>query len=358
MTFNDGIRINIDSAIALANLSIEAREDYLSFVSDFIDYMNMINRKNVMFKKENKYNFEVDDFLALCQRKLIGNKNIKVKSPLKLYYISLINNHKIFLEEILKNIVEFYKLYYNGTLTDMVLSERFVDYLNSVDDFDLIVKNNLEKIKDIGIDKITLIDGIDLDGNYAMSVMKNPNKFEDGDIRYMIIGTLSDGNITNEDKLDDSTYTYDVKDANYIIRFTKGTLCNDEVDMILNSLIFDFNSLPSKEVLTDSKVLPDFDFKKIDLQCKAVEMLYLYDNVVTLSKELNKGIDKLLKFLNNNNCNMQYLELLMHSTDGQVLSKILENRENEVSLELNKYVSNDTVKRLMMKKRNTVNNSE
>lgn len=358
MKNDNEIKINIDSAIALANLSIDAKKDYLSFVNDFIYYINIINRKNAIFNKSYKCNFDVDDFLELCQKKICDSKDIKIKSPLRLYYASLINNHKVFLKEILKDRSDFARLYYSGVLTDIKLNERFIDYLDSIADFDLIVKNNLEKIKTIGISKITLKEGTNLDGNYAMSVINNPNKFEDGNTRYMIIGTLSDGNIVNEDKLDDSTYTYDVKGASYIIRFTKGTLCNDETDMVLNSLIFDSNSLPSKGVLSDATILPDFDFKRIDLQCKAVDMLYLYDNIANLSKELNKGVNELLQFLKDNDCNMQYLELLMHSTDCQVLSRILEGRKEESLLELSKCVSSDTAKKLIMKRRDTIKNRE
>lgn len=358
MENDKGLNLNLDSAIALANLSVEVREDYLSFINDFVYYINMINRRNAIFKKNCVYNFDVDDFLELCQRKIEGNKDINIKSPLRLYYVSLINNHKVFLREILKNKVDFAKLYYSGVLTDIELNEKFINYLNSVNDFDLIVRNNLKKIKDIGIDKITLKEGINLDGDYTMSIIKNPNKFEDGNTRYTVVGTLCDGEKDNYSKIDENTYAYDAKDVKFIIRFAKGIECNNGIDIILSSLVFNPDSLPNKAVLSDTTILPDFDFRRADLQYKAVKMISLYSDAANLSKELNNRIDKLLQFLKNNDCNMQYLELLIHSTDCQVLSGILESREKEFLEDLSQCVSSDTTKKLIMRRKEYDKNKE
>lgn len=290
------VKLNIDSAIGIASLSKEAREDFQSFINEYRYYYYVINNKNEMLNRDYKYNFNVDDFMAFCSIKLGDIKDVKIKSPLRVYYLSLINHHKIFLSEMLKYQDKFYNLLRNihndyDFKCDNINCYGFINYLNSLDEDNISkILLNLVEIKKRGIYDIIFDENLILDNNYAISVIKNTNEFNDNKKRYMVIGTLCDGVKDNYSKLGEDTYTYDAKDVKFVIRFSKGTTNDFDISFVCNDLMFDNKLLPSYQELHDTEVVPNIDYKKIDTECMYADLINLYDDASKYLANYNMAI--------------------------------------------------------------------
>lgn len=293
------VKLNIDSAIGIASLSKEAREDFQSFINEYMYYYYVINNKNEMLNRDYKYNFNVDDFMAFCSIKLGDIKDVKIKSPLRVYYLSLINHHKIFLSEMLKYQDKFYNLLRNihndyDFKCDNINCYGFINYLNSLDEDNISkILLNLIEIKKRGIYNIIFDENLILDNNYAISVIKNTNEFNDNKKRYMVIGTLCDGVKDNYSKLGEDTYTYDAKDVKFVIRFSKGTTNDFDISFVCNDLMFDNKLLPSYQELHDTEVVPNIDYKKIDTECMYADLINLYDDASKYLANYNMAIREL-----------------------------------------------------------------
>lgn len=293
------VKLNIDSAIGIASLSKEAREDFQSFINEYRYYYYVINNKNEMLNRDYKYNFNVDDFMAFCSIKLGDIKDVKIKSPLRVYYLSLINHHKIFLSEMLKYQDKFYNLLRNihndyDFKCDNINCYGFINYLNSLDEDNISkILLNLIEIKKRGIYNIIFDENLILDNNYAISVIKNTNEFNDNKKRYMVIGTLCDGVKDNYSKLGEDTYTYDAKDVKFVIRFSKGTTNDFDISFVCNDLMFDNKLLPSYQELHDTEVVPNIDYKKIDTECMYADLINLYDDASKYLANYNMAIREL-----------------------------------------------------------------
>lgn len=351
------VRLNIDSAIGIASLSKEAREDFQSFINEYRYYYGVINNKNEMLKRDYKYNFNIDDFMAFCSIKLGDIKDVKIKSPLRVYYLSLINHHKIFLSEMLKYKDKFYNLLHNihndyDFKCDNINCYRFVNYLNGLDDVCISkILLNLVEIKKRGIYDIIFDENLILDDNYSISVIKNTNEFNDNKKRYMVIGTLCDGVKDNYNKSGEDTYRYDAKDVKFVIRFSKGTTNDFDISFVCNDLMFDNKLLPSYQELHDTEVVPNIDYKEIDTECMYADIINLYGNVIKCLNECDVSIDRLNLELKEKNLIKQRLELLRNRIDTDILYCILNNGKKDIEGKLYEMMSADKAKNLIMIRR-------
>lgn len=351
-----GFRLDIDAAIGIAGLSKEAREDFLAFKNECQYYYNVINSKNEMLNRDYKYVFNMDDFISFCSIKLENMKDIKIKSPLKIYYISLINHHKAFLSEMLKNRDKFYNLLHtincdNGFFNNSASYFAFVNYLNSIDDEKQISKIifNLFTLKKRGIFKVFFEEGLILDGNYAISVIKNTNEFKDKKQRYMVIGTLCDGEKDNYSKLGEDTYTYDAKDVKFVIKFAKGTTNDFEISICCNSLLFNPESLPSYELLHDLCVIPDIDYNKIDMECRYADLINLYDDASKYLANYNMAIRELSAKLYDTGEIDYYKKLISGIINEDSLSMLCSSK-NDYYDKLQSMMSKDSAIKLIKKR--------
>lgn len=349
-----GFRLDIDAAIGIASLSKEARDDFLDFKNECQYYYDVINSKNEMLNRDYKYVFNMDDFISFCSIKLENMKDIKIKSPLKIYYVSLINHHKVFLSEMLKNKEKFYNLLHtihcnNGFFNNSASYFAFVNYLNSIDDEEQISKIifNLFALKKRGIFKVLFEEGLILDGNYAISVVKNTNKFKDKKQRYMVIGTLCDGEKDNYSKLGEDTYTYDAKDVKFVIKFAKGTTNDFDISICCNSLLFDPKSLPSYELLHDLCVVPDIDYNKIDMECMYADLITLYDEVIKCLTECDSAIDNLSLKLKDNKQLKYYLELVSYRSSDSNFYNVINSSKKDFEDVLQSMMSKDSANKLI-----------
>lgn len=349
-----GFRLDIDAAIGIAGLSKEARDDFLDFKNEYQYYYDVINSRNEMLNRDYKYVFNMDDFISFCSIKLENMKDIKIKSPLKIYYISLINHHKVFLSEMLKNKDKFYNLLHtihcnNGFFNNSASYFAFVNYLNSIDDEEQISKIifNLFALKKRGIFKVLFEEGLILDGNYAISVVKNTNKFKDKKQRYMVIGTLCDGEKDNYSKLGEDTYTYDAKDVKFVIKFAKGTTNDFDISICCNSLLFDPESLPSYELLHDLCVVPDIDYNKIDMECMYADLITLYDEVIKCLTECDSAIDNLSLKLKDNKQLKYYLELVSYRSSDSNFYNVINSSKKDFEDVLQSMMSKDSANKLI-----------
>ncbi len=346
------VKLNIDSAIGITSLSKEAREDFQAFIDEYRYYYSVINSKNEMLKRDFKYNFNIDDFISFCSIKLGDIKDVKIKSPLRVYYLSLINHHKIFLSEMLKHKDKFYNLLRNihndyDFECDNINCYGFINYLKSLDEDNISkILLNLFELKKRGIFNIIFDENLILDGNYAISVVKNTNEFKDNKKRYMVIGTLCDGERDNYNKLGDDTYTFDAKDVKFVIKFSKGTQNNFDINFVCNDMLFDNKLLPSYQELHDTEVVPNIDYKKIDIECMYADIINLYGNAIKYLNEYDASIDSLNLELKENNLIKQSLELLRNRIDTDILYYILTNGRKEIEDKLNKMMG-DKAKKLI-----------
>lgn len=342
--------INTDVAISLANLSKKSLEEFCGFLNDFIHYST---RSNFYKQLSNKNYFSIDEFVAFCQSKF-GYSDKKINSnEKKMYYRDLVRAYPNLLKEIMQSDEAFKNLYYEGIKKNINDYVDFVSYLyNNQIDKEVILKN-LEEIKKIGINEFIFNPKESLDNVYTAKILENSLESRNNEKRYFVSSICSDGDKNWLNQTDEKYYPFTVKGAKYIIEYTKGSLFQDKVAMIVKDFNFDTETLPSVELLRDTSVLPDIDYDIINSKTRAVDITYALEEAMERGNLLQDSIQYLFRTLKNYGYDEEGDKILNElSSVGGVNSylHLLKDRFNEIILS-DENISMLSVKEAVSKKR-------
>lgn len=112
-------------------------------------------------------------------------------------------------------------------------------------------------------------------------------------------GFFSDGEKTWINKVG-NIYEFDVRDANYIIKYCRGNSKSNNTEVYLNHFEFDLKTLPDRNNLNSSRPRhPEIDFKQIDEKNNAVELIHDFNICNKQLRELLDSLNYLVKIINN-----------------------------------------------------------
>ena len=196
--------------------------------------------------------------------------------------------------------------------------------------------DNLNKMKEIGINEFELCIGENFDGKYIIKIQENINESTMAAKKYCIQGYCTDTPRQNIEEIESGVYAFDIKKAKYIIKYIKGSLSQDKVIMKVNSLNFDKETLPKKEELYNISVLPNIDFIKIKQQKQVVDFNFQTQITISQAQKLLKESEQLLIQFRLNNLTKESATI---SSQLETVKLLIENlkriEEEQIAHQLN-----------------------
>lgn len=294
-------------------------------------------------------------------RKVGGKAAREIYSKNK-YTIDTINRYS--------NISSF--LYYNDNWHRNVFSKRdiefdldyFYEYILNNRDKLTQIRSVLKRIKKLGINNLELDENLDFRDNiYTV----NPNFSSNDKIYYLdnivIIPNYDHGMIKY--KTIDSPYEITTQPENYTNDFSKGNISKYNIDIKLNSFVFDKNRLPDK--ITRTTTFERITYLRrwvtdacnsvrnyVDLSIDVDKFKDMYNDIVndlinTEDIDNKESIHIILRKISNN------IQLLEAITNGYK-EKIVDNTENVKSTEIEREKEDEKVLRKKIIRGNFINN--
>lgn len=344
--------INTELLINLMNLS----EESLSEIDRLLEDLNSNNiTKDRYFSIQLKEKFNIDDFLNYCKYELKlapkPKKNINM-----IFYKKIFNSHKKILTEIITN-EEVFNYFYTILQTKFteklqisnlklkeyqdIISYLYYNYHKK----DVII-NNLNKIKQLGIDKLEFIPGQKLKEKYFIVIQENNTTS-----KYCIRGFYTDKEMKYIYQPEENVYEFEVINPKYKIEYTKGSLSQDKIKMKATKLDFDPNTLPTKAELTDSKLLPKIDLDIIKRKIQITNFNYTSNIALKSAGELISYTNELLKHLEIAGSKEQYDKL---KTQLEYVKEFINSLDKNQKEQIENYINEKIITRSELQNLTTI----
>ena len=345
-------------AIGLLNeLDGESLVELNRFILDFKKhYRNSIQLQD-SFKGSKGSFFDLEKFISYVKSKLeISTEKVKISTYQNVMAWSFIVGYKKLLKSLLKDENLFRELFTTILSKKERISSEFIQYLadNSAEKERFL--EVLNKINELGIKQFQYDPSIDLNGKQYAYIQRNNELSTPTKTKYMVISIVSDGKKEWEPQQTEDVYNFELRDANYIIEYKKGSRAGNYVKMAANNLDFEPETLPTKEELEDLSVLPkDIDIERIKKMTDAVNIIDANKNVYEQLNKLEKNLDRLIKTLGKADISSQRIE--SYSKDFSQLKQELETLKSDT---IPKYLNNQNlspqkIRRLLQKTKNKNN---
>ncbi len=324
--------IRTDIAIDLASLSEEALKDFDKFVYD-LNYLSESDNFRKLVLKQNY--MDADRLISFCQR--YYEPNLKKKQTLfsvkDFIYLWLAKAHKVFLSEYIGTGKDFKRLYTEVIAKNTENYSELSKYLLQNQDKKELILQNLRQIDSLKINKFQFDYSQDLPTleKKIIIIAENPFPFSDNQKRYYVDAVINDGKMLSLEEVTDDTYACVFDDYHFEIHFVKGSV-RDKVNMIVHSLDFATDALPSYDLLTDSTIPYNLNVELAHSQKIAVEINYRYEQAIRSGKEFQTSIKNLSEVLQNTGISKEpCLTLSEKSTLEALITKLGERRLQQIA---------------------------
>lgn len=291
---------NIDTKLALV-----VTEMFNSELNSFLNLISEIN--DVCFKGKSSESWV--DFYNCVKKYYVGHKNNNGKVFNSIVCLKGTRNYEY------KKIISRYNfifdfLFNNGVLDKwlniMAFSSSRKCFIDFIEDFlknyDLCenIFENLSAIDMLKIESFEYDKDASLDLEYTISIGNSFYNSGQSSVR----GVYSDGEKNWHPIMEIGKYSFDLKNANYVIKYSKNTISSNGVSMVCNNLFFDFETLPTYSELYDKNTLPNLDYSQLSVKTKKF-------NSICSSFEIKEDINTLIK----------KIEMFLSSCDASLLDK-------------------------------------
>lgn len=323
------MKISVDYINRLARLDDNSLNELKELILEYPNIMNVLKEKVSMWH-------DGWEIFSTSATDVLSNGNLLIKPLSELE--SIITKHK----DIIKNMVDLKFLHFvYDTFYDV---NKRCDLLNAIDD---IIKNknlvmdNMTKFMGLGIKDFEYNTRDNIDGRYAIYINYNPDtSFKE--CSYGSDGVCSDG-IKKWMHQFGYYYYFELTNAKYVIVYKKRIDDRyNEVEVIVNDLNFDTNTLPNACELYDLSVVPYVDYEETKEQTALLKHNNIKSDLLKESKKMEKLFN--LYISNSANCPKGTLSV----NDLALLISI----RNDLSLFINKLEKKDKGKILERRKDN------
>ncbi len=313
------MKISVDYINKLARLDDDSLNEIKELISEYPNIMRVLKEKVTMWH-------DGWEIFSISTTDVLSNGNLLIKPVSDLE--SIINKYKNIIAKLVDlNFLHFvYDTFYNENKRN--------DLLNAIDDIikdKKIVIDNMNKFMDLGIREFEYNSIDSLDGRYAIYINYNPDtSFKENS--YGCDGVCSDGVKTWKHNFG-YYYYFDLDNAKYVIIYKKRFDDRyNEIEVIVNDLNFDTNTLPNGRELHELSIAPYVDYQEVSLQTALLKHNNLESDLII---ESNK-IERLLNLYINNSANcpkgtlsLNDLALLISiRNDLSLFISKLDNKEN------------------------------
>ena len=271
--------MNIETNLATSMLLLNNEE--IKKLQEFIGEFSKI-------KQDKKFSWVSFVDSVVSELKIVEYKGyLYHKHYVKVEYKDIINKYDKILRKLihLEILLPIYRI-----ISDEESKRQFIKFTNSIlnnENNQSVMMENLSKMSELGIESFNYVPDNSLDNVYDMHIFQGP---ESG--IYSVRGIASDGNKIWLPQEIDSKFEFFLEGANFLIEYKKNTLVRDNVSMMVKSLVFDPSSLPNREELYDSRVLPEIDYEEIAKKNEEREFLTSTKDISMYSKLLMVQLKK------------------------------------------------------------------
>ncbi|MCI9110639.1 MAG: hypothetical protein HFH47_02360 [Bacilli bacterium] len=316
-----------------------------------------------------KFDFFMRDF-----ERLINNSEFKLVDFIDAYHHidNLIMSLR--LKKEYKNFMKKYKEVFEiEFVIDVFHNYRSVlDFHNYIlHNFDKkdIMLQNLSRLMELEINKISFDFKDELDGKYEFLIMEKDND------RWHDKAIATDGKIiwqaSTKNVWGNNVYPVVVDNAGYVLIYEKRNNsvsedCLSSFEMNLKSLIFDINTLPSYEMLHSADVLPPIDYEAVDKEKGIlnkkngiVNQLYSIDEISELTNDLLEKLSYLTDNLETVNDREKVEEIISKIEVVKSLYNDMKYLEEEIIRDTVEegLMNNFEIQQKLQKKKNYIHNS-